>query len=410
MQDQKTPKFSADEALQRLRGATDTLREARLAYNRRADWAARTCDQIKQTAWTARIEKALDDDVVLARLRGEYDESSISAMSALLSEFHAFRQVMNARTAISAAIQDAIDAHDTVTGHYDGWLKALLEAAVIAAAEEHHTNTDRRRTPGPRDGEIGDLEQYMYRAFKQLQQSKFRCGSYPDTQAVVGRDFVPHLNPDVELRQVFAVEFEDCVNSTHPHNAALWQRLCELEEALKEARDIQRSFSRSEKGSVNERQHAARMIAFLHDDSADRSIRAKSLVDAQSERRWRYELQRAELLAAIKKLTAARTAVAEALQPALDEATELVELTRQRSSGEVIITVDKYDTARIMMNNALAADVRLRAVGRELKELYAVHRDDVADRAGETALHAKYEKVSRSYAPYSSLSGTGSND
>ncbi len=46
---------------------------------------------------------------------------------------------------------------------------------------------------------------------------------YSTDLVVVGRDVKPHLNRDVDLRNVYMVPFVDCMNSQHP-TASLWSR------------------------------------------------------------------------------------------------------------------------------------------------------------------------------------------
>ena len=95
----------------------------------------------------------------------------------------------------------------------------------------------------------------------------------------------------------------------------------------------------------------------------------------------------------------------------MTEAAPLIAKTRQRSSSTVIVTVDEYETARIVMNNCLAADVRLRYMGVEIAKLERMYREDYSDRTGAVALETMFAQTVltpfSTYVPREERSGSG---
>lgn len=400
-----------------LQAVVEQIAEARRRYSHALDWVNRLGSDIDPVHWTTKIEAALadHDQRKLDGLQSEYDEKAITFLSALIAESTARRKFFNGRLEISNAITAVVEAHNAIPERSDdAWMRPIMEGACIFAAQEHGADPDQPRIQGRYELSQNGFEnsynsssfraeKIMYAAFCRL--ADWLCMGtcnpvyYPTDLVVQGCKVagLEYLNRDVELRHVYAVDFVDCVNDTHPASVLLKELLDKLEKALEEAREASKALRSEHNGAINERNYAGRLVTMLHDEGRGDGSKFQAQVDAQNERRWVYELERRNYLVALKNLKKAHEAVVQALRAAVAEGRPLVDLTRQPSSATVCITVDKYETGRIIMNNCLAADLRLRAIGREMKELDSVLSADLSSGAGARALAQKYSEVARRY-------------
>lgn len=418
--EQRPPFKAVHPTLAALLKVMEQLAAARREYSRTMDWVGRTGFEIEPTRWTSQIEAALaaHDQTKLDGIQTEYDEKAITFMSALICDRVARGKFMDGRMAISEAIRDVVEAHKAIPERSnDAWLRAVMEGACIVAAQDHSFEPEQARFQNQyemslngyetgRNSLASRAEKIMYAAFRLLaeQLGKGTCNpAYYTTDYVVQGCKVPgkeYLNRDVELRHVYAVEYTDYGNTKYPASALLKELLDKLEMALRDAREASSALKSEHNGSVNEHNYAGRLMSMLHQEGRGDGSSFQGQVDAQNERRWLYELERHNYHAALQSLKAALEAAAVALRDAVTEGLALVEETRHPSSATVCVTVDKYEQARVIMNNCLAADLLLRAIGRELKSLQSILGADFSDGAGARALQAKFAVVERQYQRY----------
>ena len=151
-------------------------------------------------------------------------------------------------------------------------------------------------------------------------------------------------------------------------------------------------------GTINERQHANRMMDALHGEPYGCSPSADH-VKAQNERRRLYEAVRHELLIAHRALKDVHEQLAETLHAAVTETQQLLtEIKADRCT-----TTDRWRTVRICMNNCLAADLRLRVVGQEIQSLEGVYHKDMSAGAGGQAVATQFAEIARQYRPFKRL-------
>lgn len=368
---------------------------------------------IDETRWTRRIEEALGKPDELQSLRVVYDEKALTAISLALAQAITHERLISSNSKLCTAISATVAAHDAIQGNSpESWLAPIMQSQCIEAISLHRQLVPDLRWNAQSDAQIsayrracGILEQ----AFNTLANTVLLRGPasrYTSELVVPGQKYEKHLNRDVDLRAVSKVDLNGDGNadsdSQHPANQKLAALLDQLEIALTAAKQTEsRLWGSQNQGhsslwninnyTINERQHAGRMLDFLHEEKYWNY--AAEHVEAQNERRRLYEATRQELFITLRNLKDVYEQVVITLHAAISEAKELLAVSQQnRSFG-----VEKMQTMRICMNNCLAADLRLRAVGRELKELQAVYDNDFSAGVGRHAIEAKFAEVSVQY-------------
>ncbi|MBP9809807.1 hypothetical protein KBF38_16015 [bacterium] len=381
-----------------------------------AKWVTANFAAIDETRWTQKIEEALGKPDELESLRVIYDEKAITAVSLALTQTINHERLMSSQSALSTAISATLAAHDAIQENSpECWLKPIMQSQCVEAISLH-----RQPVPDLRRNAQSDAQSSAYRracgilvqAFTALVNIVLPRGSsscYSRELVVPGHKFEKHLSRDVDLRAVFKVDFSDdfnaSIDSQHPANQKLAILLDQLEIAFTAAKSAEcrlrgshnqdhSNFCKINNGTINERQHAGRMLDFLHEEKYWNY--ASEQVEAQNERRRLYEGARQELFIALRNLNAIYEQVALTLHAASSEAKGLLAASQQnRSFG-----VDKMQTMRICMNNCLAADLRLRTLGRELKPLQEVYDNDFSAGAGKQAIEAKFAEMSVQYRKF----------
>jgi hypothetical protein len=209
---------------------------------------------------------------------------------------------------------------------------------------------------------------------------------------VPGHKVKPGLNRDVDLRNIWVIDLSD-TKGRFPKSQRLEEVLRQFEAAIKELREARRDFGSEQNGSVNEQQHAYRLVSLLHGESC--GTLDKRMVDDQNARRIVYEVAHRRIRSLLLKSTLLHGQVAIALREAVKEAHENgVDCKTPRMA----INQEAIDIELRVINNALAADLVLRTFGREMAQQ---SRDltDVSHGAGNRALEAEFESVAGRFRP-----------
>ncbi len=384
-----------------------------LAYrdeNQRVPWAISTSEAVDNTKWTRRIEEALDDQIKLINIRIEFDELTLTNITAVLAYAHARNGVFDAYTPLCEGIRAIVAIlDDPDSSKLPRHLKPAMQALVLRAIATHRTArkecnitpidalADRTRAYGILVSTFSALANDLKRV------AKSHAPRYATDLVVQGRKVREYLSPDVDLRNVFRVPFKDCVNSTHPANVKLEEAHIALEQAVKAARDLVKKLRDDHNGQVNERQHAGRMIDMLHGAPQGCGGNIGDQVKAQNQRRLTYETMRLRVMMALDELQARYEEFVVALVDAGAETLSLLE----EIQGQNIVTIDRKDTIRIAMNNCLAADRYLRDVGREIADLRNNQTRDLTLGNGAAALTAAYDGAAKQYRPFKSSKEDG---
>lgn len=365
----------------------------------KAPWATRAAAEIEPTRWTREIEAALDKPEVLKALRISYDESALTFVTALLTYEHLRRQYMDAISPLCDGIKELIKVlDDPDSNKLPKHLKPAIQALVlrgIAAHRAPRTEIEVRAIDAlsDRSREYGILMSSFGVLAEALRKVRVEHPRYTTDLVIVGCDVKPHLNRDVDLRNVYMVPFVDCVNSEHPHSIALVEAHDALEAALKKVRELVKKLKGDQNGSVNERQHASRMLDLLHGAPQGCGGNIESQVAAQNQRRLAYETVRLQVLMALDELQTAHDNLVVALVAAGAETASLLAETQ----ADDRTTIDRKDAVRTAMNNCLAADLYLRRVGREMADLKTNQTRDLTLGNGAAALTASYEDAAKQY-------------
>ncbi len=395
------------------------LSAAKLQMNNRSQWVNNVFDEVDPNRWTKRIEGALGKTEELEYLRVQYDEKALSGISAWLSQEASWHNICDGNQQLCTAIREVLVAYDAIDSKaQDRWLKEIMQTRCVEAAEVHRQDVS-DRTVDDRSSVFTRAYNILVQAFTALHADvtrRGRCRAYTTDLVVPGRKYQKFLNASVDLRHVNAVEFIDCVNSKHPASQKLSQLMAQLETLNTAARlaesrlkggqnPYDKDCSKINSGTINERQHANRLMDALHGQSYECVPSEKQVAD-QNERRRLYEGVRQEVLIAQKQLQALYEELCETQHGAIVETQQLLgEIQADRST-----TIDRWQTVRICMNNCLAADLRLRWLGGELQNLQNVYNKDLSQGAGKTATEAQFAEVERRYRPFKLTGNSGGSD
>ncbi|MBS2001478.1 MAG: hypothetical protein JST44_08225 [Cyanobacteria bacterium SZAS LIN-5] len=389
--------------------------------SQKSEWANRTALAIEPTKWTRKIEAALDKPDELNALRIQYDECVLTFVSSILQYEHERRQVMDTISPMCDGIKALVKLLDSpearaLSKHLVPAIKSLvLRASAAHRAPRAECEVRAMDALADRSREYGVLVSSFGVLTTELRRVNIHSPQY-STGLVTGRDVQPQFSRDVDmskvqvvyssqkrrelghsrdvdLRNVFVVPFVDCLNSQHPHSAALVQAYATVDAALEKVRNFVKNLRGDHNGSVNERQHASRMLDLLHGAPQGCGGNIDSQVNAQNQRRLEYEMLRIQIVAAMDELQTAYNGLVVTLVKAADETATL--LAETQANGRT--TVDRKDAVRAAMNNCLAVDVYLRRVGREIAELQNGRTRDLTLGNGAAALDASYEEVAKQY-------------
>lgn len=388
----------------------------------KASWPTRAAAEVEPTKWTREIEAAIGKPEALEALRIQYDEAALTFVTAMLGYDHARRDYMDAISPLCDGIKLLVKVlDDPESNKLPRHLKPAIQALVLRGIAAHRA--PRAECDVRSMDELGDrsrIYRILVSAFGVLagalekvtvhqpprytmaisadvrpaEPQKVAHPTYTTDLVVVGRDVKPFLNRDVDLRNVYMVPFVDCVNSQHPHSIALVEAHDAVDAALKNVNALVKKLRGDQNGSVNERQHASRMLDLMH--GAPQGCgggNIESQVTAQNKRRLDYETVRLQVVMALDELQAAYETLIFALVAAGAETATLLAETQTDERT----TVDRKDAVRTAMNNCLAADLYLRRVGREIAELKANQTRDLTLGNGAAALAASYEEMAKQY-------------
>lgn len=384
-------------ALDALQAAIAELEEAVEAAQRASEDARRQAGRVDPTSWSGKIEAARQNQDQLLKIRIEYDEEAISYMTSFLIWDVARERMMNGRKNLSDAIGAALAALDTIPEKGDEIARALrlsFKAEIVRASRAHRLEVEWIDSHDTLLQRLKIVQAAAFRKLKATVKSNLK-NPYTTDLVVNGRAVLTHLNPDVDLRRVWAVEFSD--EEKNPSSTRLFQLLKLAEEKLQTCRQAENALRSDQNGRINERQHASRMLDFLHnDDSADAAYRCGGTLDqqvaAQNERRFQYETYRLGLTIATRGLRHVLTQIVHALLGSVEEAeTELRKVEEVRPATLV-------SNVWIMLNNCLAADLQLRRMVRELNGFEASLNNDLSKGAGRRAVDEEFAAVEQSYS------------
>lgn len=372
-------------------------------HNRRASQksglANTTYLAIEPTKWTRKIEAALDKPEQLSALRIQYDESVLTFVSSILQYEHERRQYMDTISPMCDGIKALVKLLDSPqVGALSKHLVPAIMSLVLRAAAAHRAPRAECEVRvmdalSDRSREYGVLVSSFAVLSAELTRVNVHNSEYTTEHVTTGPDVPPRLHRKVDLRHVYVVPFVDCVNSQHPHSVSLVETYTAVEAVLGKVRDLVTRLRGGLNGSVNERQHASRMLDLLHGAPQGCGGNIDSQVQAQNQRRLDYEMLRIQVEAAMDELKVSyRRLILTLVEAARETATLLAE-----TQADSRTTVDRKDAVRTAMNNCLAVDAYLRRLGRELSEFQNGQTRDLTLGNGGAALAASYEEVAKQY-------------
>ncbi len=369
--------------------------------NRNTDWLKRSLNEVDPTAWSQKIEAARDNADELAKLRVLYDEAALTAIGVFLNWNAPRSQMMHGRGTIHDAIVDAIIAHDDIAAQSEHeWVKPIFKARIKMAKNLHWQESAEWPDVHLNDGLMARLQKIQVEAFKVFltQLKSLRGRPYPTELVVHGRKIKSFLNDDVDLRSVPKAPFVDCVNSRHPASKLLAELLEQCDKAMRAGWEADKALKGDQNGRVNERQHAGRLLDFLHSDGTPLSAyhcggTLDQQVKAQDERRYEYETYRHLLLATTNQFRKLIERTVETLKASAEEGEQLL----AEMEAEKHTTIDRIETLAIIINNCLAADASLRRWARELNALQKSLTNDLSRGAGTRVLETAFDEVHKHY-------------
>ncbi len=384
------------------------------SIRQRVDWTKRTLEQTRPSAWTSRIEGALDKPEQLEFLRKQRRETLIEA-DMLVFGFHALCEGMfKIHSDLFAAIGSAVRFIDEMPAHSpDQWLKPILTNAVLQAEEfrrggQCHVDGIPNRHDADRDKvSLAALQSAFAEVSATVKAQRVYTGShnhlssslqhlYPLAGAV-SPESLGHTYKRDEMRSCVGQIFVDTTNSAHPALCKLAELLPALDAAVKSARDASNEMRKGEKGRVNERQYAARLVSVLDVEPGTCGCYGPSALKDEQKRqntaRLAYQSQRVLLYSQIVAAEDVRSQVLAALREAIVEC----ETLEQEVQSDSRATTDKLFARRLALINCIAADVQLRRAGRELIEAHAEFANDITEGKGQSATAQEYADLKRYY-------------
>jgi hypothetical protein len=333
--------------------------------------------KVDPTAWTAKIEAARGNPEELRQIRLDYDEEALYCMSTWLHCQITRRTAMISHNKIGNAILDALIFHDderTKVGYHSDSLTShicdLIGARLLLASALRLKERSEYSALVLAEHALQHMQPIQIAAFKSfvtvLPTNQCRRGWYTEDLVVSPTGLMNTGRPEgTDCRKVWAVEFVDCVNSKHPASAKLAELLAQTSAVFHDLKEAEAILKHEQNGSVNERQHANRLLEFLHSEDKRGAASGGNVdqqVGAQSKRRLEYETFRRLFGLRVKLCETHVESIVAALVEATAETAQLLAELEARKDE----TYDRFLTLQIMMNNCLAADVSLRQLIRRL--------------------------------------------
>lgn len=390
----------------------------------RVEAVKRALEQTQASAWTTRIEANLDNPEGLELLRKERREALILAES-LLFGFYSMGDRLNViQRDLFEAIKVIVEQAGSDKRHDpDAWLKPILINTALRAEEI------RRRRPIFDDARIpnridADRDQASLAALKSAFSEvvevvkSLKNGSslthqdpktslvylYPlegaVTPAALGKDYKRD-----EMRFCPVQPFLDTVNDKHPALQKLSEQLVALEQAVKKARAAASTHRSGEKGKVNERQYANRLLSVLDGTPGTCGYGGPKAMKEEQERqkgaRLAYQSQRVVVYSELVAAEALRREVVATLRDAVAEC----EALEEQICADSRATTDKLFTRRLALINCIAADVQLRQAGRDLTEVAKEYDTDVTSGKGASQTATEFAELKRYYDSFKPREG-----
>jgi hypothetical protein len=416
------PNFAQNPVLQAL---IDVVQEDTRLHGAYATHSQRAngCHHVDPRSWVAKIETALaaGDATKIEQIRLARREALLPFISARFSAHRAFRQVVGHRSAICAAIAQAFALIDDKDKSVTEDLKAAVGNNILMAQAAHHRQDADTSFNWQDFGRAlqDECHDALSSAYADLAEGRTtrptrgydQTGSHDilhvyTTDPVIKPNDIGEDSRREEVRRLNMVAFDDCVNSAHPALAQLVALSEQLAAAMKDlwtARDYMRQ---NEKGRVNERQYAERLMAQVTGSGNKTDCRyagegkdknALSLPEQQTALRRDYESARCVIGLALQQAILIRMQLAEALKAAIDEVNSLTAKPKEYTMSIRPQTIDRIEAGEAGMINCLSVDLQLRETGRSLLEAIKEHKDDITQGRGKTALQAAIDAARRQY-------------
>jgi|AGTN01.1.fsa_nt_gi hypothetical protein len=364
--------------LAKLESAMAKCQHAHSEYKRWARSAGFNGKNADPTTWTARVEAARSDSAELARIRLQFIEASLKFNSDHLLQCIAWGLVMDGRGKLSDAICDAMLAMDNFAKH-EQWLVPFFQLRLLLAAEIHREDVEEKNFDSPEG--LGEI---LETSFKDLVLQFPRRGSYPSDMVAPFNEHSRHPDAAKEHRTLRIVALSEDEARNHKASARLVALVPKLEVLVETALQAEKAV-RESNGHVNERQHAARLMKAVVAQTVRIGDNVEEQLEAQNKRRLDYENVRQLLTIAVKELKAEVEEGIVVLTASIAETDSFLRCHRDPKQAALALSV--------MINNCLAADVKVREVLRHLRSLSATLEKDLSREAGAVAVKAEYDRL-----------------
>jgi hypothetical protein len=370
----------------------------------RREEITRLLKEVDPSGWTECIEASLGSKEKLQKLSVVYDEEAIWAFSNWLRSMVAHERFENARRELEEEMRKLLALHDSIRGGGpESWLKLLIKNRFVQAVDACNLR-EQDCSEGRFDGDYDRLCQIFISAFKALAAnlSALPPKIYPTDFVRDGRLF-EMSGHNRDLRCVFPI-YSGYEADAHPANSDLAELLRQVNQCCEAGtlaanrlkgtyRKDDHRFHDINNGTINEKQHANRLVDFLHNQGEN--IVAQSLsaqIAEQEERRRLYENVRWEVWLAERDLSALKEKLLAGLRAAVCEIEQLL-AARPVKASEYSVRL------MVCINNCLAADLSLRRIGLETPALIALYKNDLSHGAGQSAVTKSFEAKRQLYKP-----------
>lgn len=406
----KTPNHGFHPLLAELDAAMTEMTAAFADMERLAQWLSRQQAEVDPSRWTARIEAAMDKPEELGLLKLQRQEALLTYESVLYAYYAARDRVMRIRNRLFDACKPAVKlAGELNNQSTESWLKPLLINNCLMAEEMRQRDVDLncvgQHAASRNDATLNALKA----AFAEVVAGLKRHPKCHTTNLFVGHSFMalypsePVTTPQKlghkfqrdEMRCVSHVAFVDTTNGSHPALAKLAELLTQLACVHNRVNAAVKQLVNGEKGKVNEKQYAARLIQVLDANYPQYAIKDESR--RQHTSRVSFQSARIAFFAEILGAEQLRREVVETLREAIAE-TEALEA---ELAADSINTIDKLFTRRLALINCIAADLMLRELGRWLKKTFEENYSaDISEGQGARATETEFAELHRYYSSF----------
>lgn len=381
----------------------------------RTDWTKRTLEHTRPSAWTSRIESALDKPDQLEFLRKQRREALIEGEMLLYGFFALTDRFGKVRHDLFAAIQAVVNqVNEMPRLSQDEWLKPILVNAALQAEDirrqrqawsdeglpnQHDASRDKVALAALQSA-FAEVAAFV-KALRVYGGNNNHLPSslqhlYP-LAAAVTPESLGHTFKRDEMRNCIGQPFVDTTNTEHPALRKLAELLPALDEAVRRARNVAGEMRKGEKGKVNERQYAARLLTVLDGQPNTCGTYGPEALKEEQKRqngaRLAYQSQRIVVYAELAAAEELRREVLATLRDAIVEC----ETLEAEIEGDSRATCDKLFTRRLALINCIAADVQLRRAGRDLTEVHAEFANDITEGKGANATAHEWADLTRYY-------------